>query len=529
LVLTSAKLDALHDVQQLEYIPFDPTTKRTESTVRTPDGKVFKVTKGAPKIIMKLEKDSSVVEAAEKWNHDLGERGIRCLAVAKTDEAGVWHMIGLLTFLDPPRADTKHTIDTAVHYGVRVKMVTGDHILIAKETARVLGMGTNISDPAHLPNLDEDGNPPRDLVEKYGEGIDKSDGFAEVYPAHKYLVVETLKRMGYKVGMTGDGVNDAPALKRADVGIAVSGSTDAARAAAAIILTKEGLSTIVEGIMIARQIFQRMKNFINYRITATMQLLVFFFLAVLTLKPHSYVPHPLPAGWLDSADAHEWPAFFQMPVLMLMLITLLNDGTLISIGYDNVKPSPYPERWVLPILFIVSAVLGVVACGSSLLLLWGCLDSWNPHGWFQAFGIGGLSYGHVTTIIYLKVSVSDFLTLFSARSEGFFWETKPAVVLMGAGSVALSLSTALAIGWPATKLDDIAVEGLGRHPNQLLFLWVWFYCIVVWFVQDFAKVICYKILFRYNVFGIKDNKAGSTKYGKDDLESKALADKTGNM
>jgi len=217
-----------------------------------------------------------------------------------------------------------------------------------------------------------------------------------------------------------------------------------------------------------------------------------------------------------------------MPVLMLMLITLLNDGTLISIGYDNVKPSPYPERWCLPILFIVSSVLGVVACGSSLLLLWGCLDSWNPHGWFAAFGIGGLSYGHVTTIIYLKVSVSDFLTLFCARSEGFFWETRPAFVLMGAGSVALSLSTALAIGWPTTKLDDIAVEGLGRHPyHQYLFAWVWFYCIVVWFVQDFAKVICYKILFHYNLFGIKDNKtAPADTRDKDVLESKALMDKT---
>jgi len=362
----------------------------------------------------------------------------------------------------------------------------------------------NISNPSNLPNLDADGNPPKDLVSKYGNTIDASDGFAEVFPAHKYLVVETLKKMGYKCGMTGDGVNDAPALKRADVGIAVSGATDAARAAASIVLTKEGLSTIVEGVMIARQIFARMKNFINYRITATLQLLIFFFLAVLCLPPQSYVPHPQPAGWLDSDT--EWPKFFRMPVLMLMLITLLNDGTLISIGYDKVKASPYPEKWNLPVLFIISGVLGMVACGSSLLLLWGCLDSWNPNGWFAAFGIHGVAYGHVTTIIYLKVSVSDFLTLFSARSEGFFWESRPANILLAAASVALSLSTALAIGWPAGQLDDIAVEGLGRHPNQLLFLWVWFYCIAVWFVQDLAKVLCYKVLLHYNAFGIKDTK-----------------------
>jgi len=288
----------------------------------------------------------------------------------------------------------------------------------------------------------------------------------------------------------------------------VSGATDAARAAASIVLTKEGLSTIVEGIVIARQIFQRMKNFINYRIAATMQLLVFFFIAVLALPPQSYVPNPLPENWLDSPDAHEWPRFFQMPVLMLMLITLLNDGTLISIGYDNVKASPFPEKWALPVLFIVSCVLGAVACGSSLLLLWGTLDSWNPHGWFAAFGIGGVSYGHVTTIIYLKVSVSDFLTLFSARThEDFFWTSRPAPILLGAASLALTLSTILSIVWPRGTLDDIAVEGTGYHPQQILFLWVWFYCIVVWLLQDFLKVVCYKLLLHYNVLGIRDTKS----------------------
>jgi len=241
---------------------------------------------------------------------------------------------------------------------------------------------------------------------------------------------------------------------------------------------------------------------------------------VLTLPPQHYVPDPRPAGWLDSADAHEWPRFFQMPVLMLMLITLLNDGTLISIGYDRVKASPYPEKWALPVLFIIASVLGAVACGSSLLLLWGCLDSWREGSWFQAFGIGGVSYKHVTTIIYLKVSISDFLTLFSARAhEGFFWESRPSPILFGAGALALTLSTVLAISWPQGILDGIAVEGMGHHPNQYLFFWVWFYCLLVWVVQDAAKVVCIRLLYRYNVYGIADSKTGANNKAKAELQS----------
>ena len=236
--------------------------------------------------------------------------------------------------------------------------------------------------------------------------------------------------------MTGDGVNDAPALKRADVGVAVQGSTDAARAAADIVLTKPGLSTIVTAIVVARVVFGRMTSFITYRIAATLQLLTFFFVAVLTLHPRDF----------QSAEAikveGDWPAFFHMPVLMLMLITLLNDGTLISIGYDNVNPSTTPDKWNLKVLFTVSAALGGVACLSSLFLLYIALDSWNPTGFWASMGMAPLSYGQVTSMIYLKVSISDFLTLFSARSgDDFFWTNKPSKILLIAAGIACSLST----------------------------------------------------------------------------------------
>ncbi len=299
-----------------------------------------------------------------------------------------------------------------------------------------------------------------------------------------------------QTGMTGDGVNDAPALKRADVGVAVQGSTDAARAAADIVLTKPGLSTIVTAIVVARIVFGRMTSFITYRIAATLQLLVFFFIAVLTLHPIEFQP--------EGTDEN-WPAFFHMPVLMLMLITLLNDGTLISIGYDNVSPNTTPDKWNLKVLFTVSAALGGVACLSSLFLLWVALDSWNPSGLWGSCGLAGLTYGQVTSMVYLKVSISDFLTLFSARSgDDFFWTNKPSKILLVAAAIACSLSTLMANIWPESLPDGIPTIGLARLPPHLLSLYVWLYCFLCWFIQDAAKVATYKVLRTYNVFHVND-------------------------
>ncbi|KAM3576605.1 hypothetical protein VYU27_001592 [Nannochloropsis oceanica] len=499
LVHGCADLASLRDVKQTDYMPFDPTIKRTEATVVLPRGEMFKVTKGAPHIILQLldQKDfGKVVAQCEKDVEALGERGIRSLAVAKTNSAGKWEMAGLLTFLDPPRPDTKATIDQARDFGVEVKMITGDHLLIAKETARQLGMGQDIRDATMLPKLDpETKKPPADLMDHF-EYVEATSGFAQVFPEHKFLIVEVLRRGGYKTGMTGDGVNDAPALKRADVGVAVQGSTDAARAAADIVLTKPGLSTIVTAIVVARIVFGRMTSFITYRIAATLQLLVFFFIAVLTLHPIEFQP--------EGTDEN-WPAFFHMPVLMLMLITLLNDGTLISIGYDNVSPNTTPDKWNLKVLFTVSAALGGVACLSSLFLLWVALDSWNPSGLWGSCGLAGLTYGQVTSMVYLKVSISDFLTLFSARSgDDFFWTNKPSKILLVAATIACSLSTLMANIWPESLPDGIPTIGLARLPPHLLSLYVWLYCFLCWFIQDAAKVATYKVLRTYNVFHVND-------------------------
>jgi H+-transporting ATPase len=508
LTLTAVDMPSLDKVEQTGFMPFDPIVKRTEGTV-IENGKTFKTTKGAPHVLSKLVTDSGntnaeVIEQLEKDVFELGLRGIRSLAVAKTTDAdpNKWEMLGLLTFLDPPRPDTKKTIEDANAYGVAVKMITGDHLLIACETARQLGMGGYIKSANGLPLLDpETKEKPENLSLYFGDMCLAADGFAQVFPEHKYLIVECLRELGYKIGMTGDGVNDAPALKRADVGVAVLGCTDAARAAADIVLTREGLSTIVKGIIVSRKIFIRIRNFIVYRIAATLQLLVFFFIAVFAFEPIHYMPD----DWETDPkfpDHDEWPEFFHMPVLMLILITLLNDGTLIAIGYDNVIPREEPEKWNMRGLFFIASVLAIVSLFSSLLLLWWSLDSWNDGSVYQTLGIGGLSYGQVTTSIYMKVSISDFLTLFTARTGPHpFWASRPSLILMIAGGCALTISTVLAVTWPDSNPDGIYTLGLGYRRPELLPIYIWIFCLFWFVVQDVCKMIAYYFMVKTNLFG----------------------------
>jgi H+-transporting ATPase len=277
--------------------------------------------------------------------------------------------------------------------------------------------------------------------------------------------------------------------------VAVAGATDAARAAADIILTEEGLGTIIHGIIIAREIFERISNFITYRIAATLQILVFFFIAIFVFHPIEYQQPD------DPAEGLEWPEFFYMPVIMLMLITLLNDGTLITIAYDNAKASQTPNKWNLPALFLASSVLGIVSCVSSLVLLHFLLDSWNPDGFFQKLGLEGVQYGQIITAIYLKISVSDFLTLFSARTgENFFWQVYPAKVLFFGGCLALGLSSILALFWPASSIEGILVEGLRSELG--VFGFVWLYSFVFFLLQDLLKVGAYKWMYRVNFMGV---------------------------
>jgi H+-transporting ATPase len=514
-------LKSMECIEQLDYLPFDPVIKRTEGTVvdkskKINGGQKFKTSKGAPQVLLKLVEKSGGCDAALKKNIEekvtaLGQRGIRAIAVAKTSSLGstkdgdVWKMMGLLTFLDPPRPDTKETVRLAKVNGVAVKMITGDHLLIAKETSSVLDMGGVIQSAEGLPLLDaETKAKPPNLGRDFGDIFLAADGFAQTYPEHKYLIVEGLRELGYRVGMTGDGVNDSPALKRADVGIAVFGATDAAKAAADIVLTEPGLSTIVDGILIARRIWCRVRSFLTYRIAATLQLLCFFFIAVFAYRPNEYMPK----DWQNDPefiDTQEWPPFFHMPVLMLMLITLLNDGTLITIGYDYAVAPTSPPTWNMRFLFSMAFVQSFVAMISSVNLLYILLHSWDQGSMMRTMGLGGISYGKITSSIYLKVSVSDFLTLFSARAGGdWFFMVKPAPVLMCGAMIALTCSTCFAMFWPLSYPDGIQTEGLVRSPPYMLEVFVWCWSLFWWLAEDAAKVLCRWIVHKYNIFGINN-------------------------
>jgi len=429
-------------------------------------------------VLSKCHNAAQIGSSVDAKIMELASRGIRGLAIARTNPKNQWELMGILTFLDPPRPDTRATIEKAYEYGVDVKMITGDQQTIAIETCRVLGMGMSVLTPENLPGAESMGD--KTLGANYGGLVENADGFAQVYPDHKFTIIEILRQRGWVVGMTGDGVNDAPALKRADVGIAVEGATDAAQAAADIVLTAPGLSTIVTAILYAREIFQRMKNYVIYRIACTLQLLSFFFFAILAIHPNAF-------GFEDHL-------YFKLPVIALVVITILNDGCIISIAYDHVKPSHTPEKWHFTEIFVVAVVLGGVAVISSLMLLYWGLQTDEPDSILKKMGLSELDYGQVCTMIYLKVSLSDFLTVFGARTTGPFFSRLPSYHLGIAAMIAMGASTVLSHYW--SDLLDLP------EMKSLTWRWigfVWAYCVAWFILQDIMKALTYWILYKMNI------------------------------
>jgi len=442
-VLAGVKNDQdLKGYQVLHFQPFDSVHKRTEASVKGEDGKAFKVAKGAPQVILELSACAGQVKsAADKAVDDFAARGFRSLGVARAEADEPWQFVGVLPLFDPPRDDAKSTIATALAMGVKVKMVTGDALAIAKETAKKLGMGSNILNASSL------GDVKKQESTEVAESIEKADGFAQVFPEHKFHIVDVLQRHGHIVGMTGDGVNDAPALKKADCGIAVSDATDAARAAASIVLTTAGLSVIIDAIKESRKIFQRMNSYAMYRIAETLRVLLFMTTAILVFN------------------------FYPLTAVMIVMLALLNDGAILSIAYDNVRYKNAPEAWNMRLVLGISTVLGVI-------------------GVVAAFGLFYLSErvfhfdrGHAQTMMYLKLSVAGHLTIFLTRTRGPFWSSRPARILWVAVLGTQIVATLFAVyGFLMTPL------GWGWA------LFVWGYALAWFLVNDRVKLLAYRIL-----------------------------------
>ena len=433
--------DELQDYEVVHFRPFDPVHKRTEAAVKAKDGKTFKVTKGAPQVILALSANAGPVKAAvEKAVNEFAGRGFRALGVARAEGDGPWQFLGVLPLFDPPREDAKATIATALAMGVKVKMVTGDALAIAQETARKLGMGAGILDAGGLSDSK------KQETAQVAESIEQADGFAQVFPEHKFHIVDVLQKSGHIVGMTGDGVNDAPALKKADCGIAVSGATDAARAAAAVVLMTPGLSVIIDAIKESRKIFQRMNSYAIYRIAETLRVLLFMTLAILIFN------------------------FYPLTAVMIVMLALLNDAAILSIAYDNVHYKDEPEAWNMRVVLGIATVLGVV----------------GPVASFGLFFLGDrvfhLDRPHLQPMMYLMLSVAGHLTIFLARTRGPFWSIPPARILWVAVLGTQILATL------------IAVYGIFMPPLGWGWaLFVWGYAIAWFLASDRVKLVAYQI------------------------------------
>jgi H+-transporting ATPase len=460
--IDQAVLQGLKNTQELDsykvlhFQPFDPVNKRTEATVKAPDGHTFKVTKGAPQVILALSANADAIRPeVEQAVGDFAHRGFRALGVAQTDANDEWQFVGVLPLFDPPREDSKETIKTASRMGVRVKMVTGDQIAIARETATQLGLGTNILDASMFSET----NPHQ--VGQLADAIEQADGFAQVFPEHKFHIVDVLQQRKHIVGMTGDGVNDAPALKKAHAGIAVSGATDAARAAADIVLLTPGLSVIIDAIKESRRIFERMNSYAIYRIAETIRVLLFMTLSILIFN------------------------FYPVTAVMIVLLALLNDGAILSIAYDHVPDSERPDAWNMPVVLGLSTVLGVAGVFASFGLF------------YLGERVFHLNRDFIQSLMYLKLSVAGHLTIFITRTRRPFWSFRPAPILLGAVLGTQAIATL------------ITVYGLLMTP--IGWTWavvVWVYALIWFLFNDRVKLLTYRIFDRHQPAVLKQVRRG---------------------
>jgi H+-transporting ATPase len=423
------------------FKPFDPVSKRTEGTVEDAQGNKFKVTKGAPQVILDLADDKSKIEAkVNQGVESLAVKGFRALGVAVAEKPDEWKFVGLISLHDPPREDSAETIKTAESMGIEVKMVTGDHEAIAKEIAGEVGLAANIMPASSFLNKSD---------REARRAVEGANGFSQVFPEHKFHIVELLQAGKHIVGMTGDGVNDAPALKKADVGIAVAGSTDAAKSAADIVLTAPGLSVIIDAIKHSRRIFRRINNYAIYRICETIRVLFFTTLSIIVFK------------------------FYPVTALMIVLLALLNDLPIMTIAYDRVRYSDRPVRWNMRSLLSIATFLGIMGVIATFGLL------------YMGREVFHFSRALLQPFIYLNLSVAGHSILFAARTRSHFWTVRPATVLLLAVFVTQLTATLITV-------YGLLMPALGWKNAGF----VWAYASVAFVITDALKVEFYKVLDR---------------------------------
>ncbi|KAK4791450.1 hypothetical protein SAY86_031863 [Trapa natans] len=453
--------EARANIKEVHFLPFNPVDKRTAITYIDTYGNWYRASKGAPEQILNMCKEKEEIEGKVHSIIDkFAERGLRSLAVAiqqvpeksKESPGSPWTFCGLLPLFDPPRHDSAETIRRALNLGVDVKMITGDQLAIAKETGRRLGMGTNMYPSSSLlgHNREEHEALPVD------ELIEKADGFAGVFPEHKYEIVKILQEKKHVVGMTGDGVNDAPALKKADIGIAVADATDAARSASDLVLTEPGLSVIVSAVLTSRAIFQRMKNYTIYAVSITIRIVLGFVLLALIWE-------------------------YDFPPFMVLIIAILNDGTIMTISKDRVKPSPRPDSWKLPEIFATGVVIGTYLALITVFFYWIVIDTtfFEDH-----FGVKSLSGNteEVSSAIYLQVSIISQALIFVTRSQSWSFLERPGTLLMCAFVVAQLVATLIAV---YAHISFAYISGIGWGWAGV----IWLYSLIFYFPLDIIKFV----------------------------------------
>ncbi|WAQ85409.1 hypothetical protein PtA15_6A37 [Puccinia triticina] len=470
---------ARRGIRLVDFKPFDPVSKRTEITyIDAATGEMRRVSKGMTGKIMELctyNKTEEIERQLEADVEEFARRGLRALAVAYEDvpsgnadgPGSGFQLIGLLSIFDPPRDDTKQTIDDAVSLGLKVKMVTGDQLAIAKETGRRLGLGDNMFASKVL----KEGPPPGSKFSSVDNMILDADGFAGVYPEHKYEIVKKLQSLGHMVAMTGDGANDAPALARANVGIAVEGATDAARGAADIVLTEPGLSTIVHAIRQSRIVFQRMRNYSIYACAVTIRIVV---------------------GFAIMAFAFQ----FDFPPFMVLVIAILNDGTVMTISLDRVLPNNEPDHWDLAEIFTYAVAYGLHLALSTILLF---VVIVNTTFFEDNFGLSPLKDANdpqLHMVIYLQVAIISQALIFVTRSHSWFFMERPSLALLGAFCIAQTVASLLAV---FGTMEFSAVQAI--PVSWVVVAWVWN---LVWFLpMDLIKFATRAVLKKYRSRQVK--------------------------